>query len=72
MKSLSLLKLMSTQVTDAGLAHLKGLTNLRQVYLDDTRVTGTGERTLRRALPSLVVFSRTISVLDPSLSVDEY
>ncbi len=71
MKNLSLLNLMSTKITDAGLAHLKGLTNLREVYLDDTRVTGSGERK-RRSLPSLVVFSRNISVEDPRLAIDEY
>ena len=31
-----------TQVTDAGLAHLKGLTRLIMVELDNTQVTGAG------------------------------
>jgi hypothetical protein len=32
----------STQVTDADLAHLQGLTGVRRLYLDDTQVTDAG------------------------------
>ena len=34
--------LSGTQVTDAGLEHLKGLTNLRRLYLSGTKVTDAG------------------------------
>ena len=36
------LKLMDTQVTDAGLAHLKGLSGLQALNLSDTQVTDAG------------------------------
>ena len=31
-----------TQVTDAGLEHLKGLSRLQELYLDGTQVTDAG------------------------------
>ncbi len=37
-------------MTDAGLVHLKGLKNLRYVYLNDTKVTAAAQE-LHRALP---------------------
>ena len=36
------LGLWSTQITDAGLMHLKGLTNLEELGLSSTRVTDAG------------------------------
>ena len=38
-------------MTDAGLQHLKGLTNLQTLELDNTQVTATGLTDLRKALP---------------------
>jgi hypothetical protein len=42
-------------VTDAGLAHLKALTNLTQLSLDGTQVTDAGVADLRKALPKCKV-----------------
>jgi len=39
-----------TQVTDAVLAHLKGLTKLSELWLDGTQVTDAGVRELQQAL----------------------
>jgi len=39
------------QVTDAGLVHLKGLTNLETLVLDETQVTSAGVAELQKALP---------------------
>jgi hypothetical protein len=40
-----------TLITDAGLAHLSGLTKLRSLSLGGTKVTDAGVRDLRVALP---------------------
>jgi len=50
------LSLSSTPVTDAGLAHLTGLTNLSVLWLNDTQVTDAGTRTLKQALPSVMIY----------------
>jgi hypothetical protein len=42
---------METTVNDAGLEHLKGLTNLRTLNLTETKVTDHGVNKLRQALP---------------------
>jgi hypothetical protein len=42
----------STQVTDAGLEHLKGLTQLQTLWLGSTHVTDEGVRQLSRVLPN--------------------
>ncbi len=39
-------------ITDAGLEHLKGLTNLELLVLGDTQVTDEGIKKLREALPN--------------------
>ena len=39
-------------MTDTGLAHLKGLSNLQWLNLVGTQVTDEGVRDLRRALPN--------------------
>ena len=44
-----------TMITDAGLAHLKGLTGLRVLDLQGTRITDAGVRALEEALPRLEV-----------------
>ncbi len=46
------LMLNETSITDAGLAHLSGLTNLRGLDLRGTRVTEEGVAQLQRALPN--------------------
>ena len=40
-----------TQVTDAGLEHLKGLTSLRSLQLHRIQVTDEGVKKLQQALP---------------------
>lgn len=44
--------LTNTQVTDAGLEHLKGLTSLQELYLGNTQVTRAGVARLRTSLPN--------------------
>jgi len=39
-------------ITDAGLVHLKGLTNLELLVLGDTQVTDEGVKNLQEALPN--------------------
>jgi hypothetical protein len=46
------LNLDGTQVSDAGLVHLKRLTKLSQLNLFNTRVTDAGVNELKQALPS--------------------
>ena len=46
-----MLFLNNTKVTDAGLEHLKGMTNLRKLTLVDTQVTDEGVDKLQQALP---------------------
>ena len=40
-----------TAVSDVGLGHLKGLTQLKLVHLSGTKVTAAGMKDLRKALP---------------------
>ncbi len=49
------LDLAGTKITDAGLAHLKGLTGLRELDLRSTKTTDAGVRALEEALPRLKV-----------------
>ena len=49
------LSLNGTTVTDDGLAHLNGLSNLRVLFLDGTAVTEKGIEELQRALPRCVI-----------------
>ena len=41
-----------TEVTDAGLVHLRRLTQLQELNLDDTKVTDQGATELQQALPN--------------------
>ena len=41
-----------TKITDAGLVHLKGLTNLQELDLSRTRTTDAGVAVLQKALPN--------------------
>ena len=54
--SLQGLDLSSTQTTDAGLEHLKGLTNLEFVLLYKTNVTDEGVKKLQKALPNCEIY----------------
>jgi hypothetical protein len=40
-----------SEVTDAGLEHLKGLSRLQQLWLVSTKVTDAGVKKLQQALP---------------------
>lgn len=48
-------RLSRTQVTDAGLVHLRGLTSLRVLLFEDTEVTDAGVAELQRALPNVEI-----------------
>jgi hypothetical protein len=52
MTRLRLLYLSSTRVTDAGLEHLKGLTEIEWLFLPGTQVTDGGVNELQKALPN--------------------
>ena len=47
-----MLFLHGTKVSDAGLEHLKGLTQLQQLDLNGTKVTDAGVKKLQQALPN--------------------
>ena len=42
--------------TDAGLEHLKGLSNLQELYLGKTQVTDEGIKKLQQALPNCEIW----------------
>lgn len=42
-------------VTDAGVAHLASLTNLRELNIIDTQITATGVAALNKALPKCMI-----------------
>jgi len=46
-----MVQLSSSGITDTGLVHLKGLTNLKILILADTQVTGAGVAEPKKALP---------------------
>ena len=46
------LYLNGTQITDAGMVRLKGLTKLDELNLEETQVTDTGIAELQQALPN--------------------
>ena len=52
LQGLEILSLTSTEVSDADLERLKGLTNLRELYLNDTKTTEAGRSSLRQSLPN--------------------
>ena len=57
LRTKSMTALAFTQVTDAGLVHLKGLTNLEKLYLNGTQVTAAGATELKKALPKINIYS---------------
>ena len=42
----------STEVTDAGIEHLKGLTQLQFLHLENAQVTDVGVAKLKKVLPN--------------------
>ncbi len=48
--------LVATEVSDADLAHLKGLRNLQELNLNVTQVTDAGVKKLRKALPNCTIY----------------
>jgi hypothetical protein len=53
--NLTYLNLYGTTVSDAGLEHLKGLTNLQSLYLWQSKATAAGATNLQNTLPHLFV-----------------
>ncbi|MBI3736312.1 hypothetical protein HY256_07335, partial [Candidatus Sumerlaeota bacterium] len=51
-----------TSITDAGLAFLKKLTGLKELYIADTRITENGKNDLKRAIPGCQIRSGKGSV----------
>ena len=47
--------LAGTQVTDAGLVHLKELTSLEALELDNTQVTDAGVEKLKEVMPGISI-----------------
>jgi len=52
---LQVLGLEKTQITDAGLEHLKGLAGLKYLNLNGTQVTDAGVQQLQQTLPNLII-----------------
>ncbi len=52
---LNILKAVSTEVADAGLEHLKGLTRLHDLNLNDARVSLQGCQKLHESLPDCTI-----------------
>ena len=53
---LEFLDLDHTQVTDAGLEHLEGLTRLRTLVVGGCYVTRNGAQKLEQALPNCIIY----------------
>jgi hypothetical protein len=47
--------LQDTNITDAGLEHLRGLTGLTWLVVRDTKVTDAGVKKLQQALPDCFI-----------------
>jgi len=50
---LATLQIKSAKMTDAGLAHLKGLTQLKELSLEGTKVTDAGAGEFQKARPGV-------------------
>ena len=48
--------LINTEITDAGLVHLKGLTSLARRHLENTQITDAGLAKLKEALPNITIY----------------
>jgi len=53
-----------TPVTDAGLVHLQGLTNLRTLELRETKATAKGIAALQKVLPECRITSDVTPAAD--------
>ncbi len=53
--SLRTIDFSDSDITDAGLTYLKGLTNLKTLVLSNTKVTDTGAKAIKEAIPGLEV-----------------
>ena len=53
-----------TQITDAGLVHLLGLSKLRWLGLCWTKVTDTGAKKLQAALPNAFIYHESMPSSD--------
>lgn len=60
--------LAETQITDAGLAHLQGLTGLRTIVLDKTQITDVGLTTLQGLTGLQVLWLQATQVSDAGLT----
>ena len=47
--------LLDWEISDAGLVHLKGLTELQTLDLDSTQITDAGIADLKKALPNCAI-----------------
>jgi Leucine-rich repeat (LRR) protein len=61
------LSLSQTPITDAGLEHLKGLTNLEKLYLYNSRMTGKGLAHLEKLTRLRYLYLNTNQITDEAL-----
>ena len=59
MKDLEYLNLYATMVSDEGLKHLTGLSNLKRVYVWQSKVTDAGMKSLEKQIPGLKVIGES-------------
>jgi uncharacterized protein (TIGR03067 family) len=65
--SLTRLSLYRTQITDAGLVHLKGMTSLTRLYLDNTQITDAGLEHLKGLTSLTHLYLRETQITDAGL-----
>jgi hypothetical protein len=58
LSGVELLSIRSIPITDAGLRYIRGMNDLREVFLDHTQVTAAGEADLRKSLPNCRLITR--------------
>lgn len=66
---LEFLNLVGTQITDEGIKNLKGLKNLRKLYLWQTDVSEKGIQYLKNSLPKLEIHTGLEIALKDSTSL---
>ena len=62
------LEFMSTEITDAGLVHLEGMTGLEQLYLFNTNITGAGLAHLKGLTGLKLLDLQNIKITDAELT----